>query len=250
MREVLRVVNVKKSFGGIRALNGVNMTFERGKRILIIGPNGSGKTTLINVISGVYKPDKGKIVYKNLDITGWPPNKIYEIGIVRTFQIPSIFGRLSVLENLLVAAKRKSGEDVLTSLFRKMWMNEERELTEKAFKILEMLKLDHLWDKPAYTLSGGQLKLLEIGKTLMSEANLILLDEPIAGIHPNLAHDMLNKILSSNNDRTYVIVEHRLDIVLKYVDYVYAMHQGTVISEGVPSEVLKNKELVEVYLGG
>lgn len=250
MKEILRVIDVKKSFGGVKALDGVNMTFEKGRRILIIGPNGSGKTTLINVISGVYKPDQGKIVYKNLDITGWSPNKIYELGIVRTFQIPLVFRKLTVLENLLIAARRKSGESVLTSLLRMSWIKEEKELTEKALKILEMLKLDHLWDKPAYALSGGQLKLLEIGKTLMSDANLILLDEPVAGIHPNLAHDMLDRILSSDTDRTYVIVEHRLDIVLKYVDYVYAMHQGAVISEGVPSEVLKNRELVEVYLGG
>ena len=250
MNPILKVMDVRKSFGGISALNGVNMTFECGKRTLIIGPNGSGKTTLINVISGIYKPDQGRIVFKNRDITGWSPHKIYELGIIRTFQIPMVFGKLTVLENLLVAAKRRTGEDVKTSLFKRKWIREETELVEKAFRILETLKLDHLWDKPAYSLSGGQLKLLEMGKTLMSDAELILLDEPVAGIHPNLAHDLLNRVLSTSDGRTYVMVEHRLDIVLKYVDYVYAMHQGTVISEGDPLKVLKDKELTEVYLGG
>ena len=247
---LLKVEGVKKSFGGLKAIRGVDLEVKRGERILIIGPNGSGKSTLINVISGVYRPDGGKVFFKEREITNLPPHEIARLGIIRTFQVPAVFGKLTVLENLLVAAKRRFGETYTSCLFkRRSWMEEEEELVKKAFELLKLLKIDHLWDKPASSLSGGQLKLLEMGKVAMAEAELVLMDEPVAGIHPYLAHNLLNKLVSLERERTYVIVEHRLDIILDYVDYVYAMHQGEIIAEGKPFDVLKDARLAEVYLG-
>jgi len=238
-------------FGGIVALNGVSVSVEKRSLTMIIGPNGSGKTTLINVISGIYKPDDGRIKYNGLDITGKPPHEIYKIGIVRTFQIPLLFTNLTVLENLLVAARVNEGESFLKSIFKSKWLKREEELVEKAYRILELLNLDYLWSCPVSKLSGGQMKLVEIGRALMSDPQLVLMDEPIAGINPRLAHEIFDHIIYLKNkmNLSFLIVEHRLDVALQYVNYVYAMHRGKIIAEGKPEEVLENPEVSKAYLG-
>lgn len=249
--EILVAKEVRKTFGGLVALDNVTVKVEKGTLTMLIGPNGSGKTTLINVISGFYKPDRGSISFEGRDITSLPPNKIYELGLVRTFQIPSPFTKLSVLENLLMASSNP-GESFSKALLRRFWQGKEEEETEKAFKIMELLELMKLWDQPAHTLSGGQLKLLEVGRALMSGARLILMDEPASGVNPTLAHKVFSHLVDIKRRLgvTFLLVEHRLEIALKYVDYVYAMSQGRIISQGAGEQVLKDPRVVEGYLGG
>ncbi len=251
MPAILRTENVKKRFGGIVALNGVSIDVEERSLTMIIGPNGSGKTTLINVISGIYKPDHGRIRFNGTDITGKPPHQIYKVGLVRTFQIPSLFTNLTVLENLLVAARIHEGESLLNAIFKLKWLKREEELVRKAYRILELLNLDHLWNNPVSKLSGGQMKLVETGRALMSDPRALLMDEPIAGVNPRLAHEIFDHLIKLKKELgiSFLIVEHRLDVALQYVDYVYAMHRGKVIAKGKPEEVLEDPRVSEAYLG-
>jgi branched-chain amino acid transport system ATP-binding protein len=252
MTEILVVKGIRKTFGGLVALDNVNMEVKKRLITMLIGPNGSGKTTLINVITGFYKPDKGKVWFEDKEITRWPPHKIFEMGIVRTFQIPQPFQKLTVLENVLTAYKGNPGESFLKAPFRKTWINEEEKATSKAFEILEILNLDHMWNRPASQLSGGQMKLLEAGRAIMSGARMILMDEPAAGLYPKLAHEVFSHFIEMRKklDVTFFIIEHRLEIVLPYVDYVYAMSAGNIISKGEPKKVLNDPLVIESYLGG
>lgn len=251
-QNILEVNEVKKSFGSLRALDGVSLSVEKGKVNILIGPNGSGKTTLINVISGFYRPDSGQVIFEGKDITAMPPYKVYRLGIARTFQIPSHFWKLSVLENLLVAEKSNPGESFIGSLIKRMWIRDETKSVEKAFRILEIIGLKEQWNNLALNLSGGQMKLLEIGRALMSDARLILLDEPISGVNPTLAHDIFSRILKLRDELgvTFLIIEHRLDIALQYVDKVTAMALGKVIASGEPELVMASPKVIEAYLGG
>jgi branched-chain amino acid transport system ATP-binding protein len=247
---ILETKNLIKFFGDVLVLDGVNIGVKRNSTTLIIGPNGSGKTTLINVITGFYPATSGQIIFEGEDITKKRPYQIYELGIVRTFQIPQPLKKLTVLENLLIAQKH-IGENAISALIYSKWEKFEEELVDKALKILEFLEIDHLWSENSYKLSGGQLKLLEVGRALMTEPKLIIMDEPIAGVSPALAHEILNRITElKRRGITFLIVEHRLDIALKYVDYVYAMANGKVIAEGSGEEVVNNPQVVEVYIGG
>lgn len=249
---LLEVSNVRKSFGNLHALDGVTLDVESKTLTILIGPNGSGKTTLINVIGGLYRPDEGNVFFQGRQITGLPPHKAYKLGIARTFQIPALFWKLTVLENLLVAEKDNPGESFLKSLLRRFWESSERGAIEKAFKILELVGLSAIWDKPAYNLSGGQMKLLEIARCLMTDARLLLLDEPISGVNPTLAHEIFSRLIRLRDELgiTFFVVEHRLDIALSYVDYVVAMALGKVIASGPPQRVISDSKVVEAYLGG
>jgi branched-chain amino acid transport system ATP-binding protein len=252
LTSVLEVKEVSKSFGGLQALNGVSLAVEEKTVSILIGPNGSGKTTLINVVGGLYKPDSGTILFRGTNITGKPAHAISRAGLVRTFQIPSVFPKLTVLENMLIARKGNPGENFLFSLVPRRWLKSEGEAIEEASRVLEMVKLSEVWNKEAGTVSGGQLKLIEIGRALMSGANTVLLDEPISGVNPSLAHEIFDVILRLRDELglTFFIVEHRLDIALKYVDFVHAMAYGKLIASGVPDLVMTNPELIEAYLGG
>lgn len=252
MGSILQVNDVRKSFGRLRALDDVTLDIEGKTITLLIGPNGSGKTTLINTISGFYRPEKGKIVYSSQDIAGWAPHRIFKLGIARTFQIPSLFWKLTVLENMLTAAKDNPGEFFSKALIKGSWEKRETQAVETAFKFLELLGLVDHWDQPVYGLSGGQMKLLEIGRALMSSGDLLLLDEPIAGVNPTLAHEILSRLAKLRNelDTTFFIIEHRLDIALEYADLVSAMANGKIIAHGRPEQVVNNPKVLEAYLGG
>lgn len=250
MKDILVVQNIKKSFGGLVALRGVSMKIEEGLLSILIGPNGSGKTTLINIITGFYKPDEGTVKFYGKDITGWSPHRICQEGLMRTFQIPLPFLKLTVLENLLTARRGNPGESFLKAPLKRSWMREEEEAVEEAFRILELIDMDHLWDQPSSKLSGGQLKLLEIGRALINGARMILMDEPLAGVNPVLAHDIFSHLIDLKKmGLTFMIVEHRLELALPYVDYAYAMFGGQIISEGTPDEVVNDPRVIESYLG-
>src|SRR6266567_4310675 len=232
---ILSVRKVVKSFGSLRALDDISLDMEPRKIGILIGPNGSGKTTLINVVSGLYTPDSGNILFEGNEVTGLPPYRLYGMGMARTFQIPALFWKLTVLENLLIAEKGNPGETFLKSLIRRFWRGSEEHATEKASRILELLGLSRVWDQPAFNLSGGQMKLVEIGRALMSDARLLLLDEPVSGVNPTLAHEIFSRILKLRDELglTFFIVEHRLDIALKYVDEIFAMALGKLIASGL-----------------
>jgi branched-chain amino acid transport system ATP-binding protein len=261
--EILSVAEIRKSFGNLHALDGVSLDLEEGKISILIGPNGSGKTTLINVISGLYKPDSGRVLFRGKEATGRAPYELYDLGLARTFQIPALFWKLTVLENLLVAVRNNPGEKFIKSvlpsgltswskLSTPIWEKSEKRAVEKAGRILGLLGLSKIWDQPSYLLSGGQMKLVEIGRALMSDATLLLLDEPVSGVNPTLAHEIFSRILKLREELglTFFIVEHRLDIALKYVDNMFAMALGRLIASGAPDDVMKDKRVIEAYLGG
>ncbi len=243
--------NVSKSFGKLKAVDDVSLGVEEKSVTILIGPNGSGKTSLINCMSGLYKPDSGHVLYRGVDITGMHPPEIYGLGLVRTFQIPALFWRMGVLENVLVAKKDQLGEAFSRSLVKDSWAKQEGEAVEEAFKILEFVDLLEVWDKPANSLSGGQMKLLEVGRALMSGAKTMLLDEPISGVNPTLAHEIFAKLLKLRDDlgATFFIIEHRLDVALRYVDQVVAMAYGKIVAVGKADVVLNDARVIDSYLG-
>ncbi len=252
MDQILRVKNLTKTFGMLRALDRISLDVDERTLTILIGPNGSGKTTLINAIMGAFKTDSGEVVFEGKSITGWPSHKIYRLGLARTFQIPALFWKLTVLENLMVAERNNPGESFLSSVFKRSWAKAETRTTEKAARILELLGLSKVWANEASKLSGGQMKLVEIGRALMSDAKMLLLDEPVSGVNPTLAHEIFSKLVTLRDELgvTFLIVEHRLDIALDYVDYVQAMAYGKMIASGPPEKVMADSEVTEAYLGG
>lgn len=247
MSELLKVEGISKDFDGIKALNGVAISIKSGEIVLLIGPNGSGKSTLIETITGFYKADSGKVIFQGDDITGIPSHLIYDFGITRTFQIPRPLKRMTLLENLMIA--EKTAGDGIWGSFRKKWLEEEYKTAERAFKLLGFFELKDLYHHPASNLSRGQLKLLELGRALMPETKLLIMDEPLAGIAPQLAEKLLNRLKELKKlGIGLFLIEHRLDLVLPHVDNIYVIADGRIIAEG-REEVLKNPEVIEVYLG-
>ncbi|MCX8192955.1 MAG: ABC transporter ATP-binding protein [Nitrososphaeria archaeon] len=249
-KRILWTESLSKFFGGLAAVNSVNIGVREKTITMLIGPNGAGKTTLVNLCTGVLKPDSGKIYFLGKDITGWPSHKIYREGFVRTFQIPSPFLKLTVLENVLAALKNDA-ENPLKAPFRTMWLKQEEENIERAFKILGKVGLEDAWYYEAFKLGGAQLKMLEVARALATGAKLIALDEPIGGVDPAYAGDILSyvKNIKETWGVTFLLIEHRIDIALPFADYVYVMDRGSIIFEGLPSEVEKNSRVIEVYLG-
>jgi len=251
METVLKIEGLRKYFGGVKAVDGINLSARKKQLTLLIGPNGSGKTTTINSVTGLYKPTAGTVVFKDKEITGWPMHRVYEVGLVRSFQLALPFHGLSVLEILLVAGKDNPGESLFFGLVRHRWLKREKEILDKAFHVIDALDLNDCWNAPMTTLSTGHLKLVEIGRALMANAEMVILDEPICGVNPTLADTVFSYISRSREDfnLTFLIVEHRLDIALKYADYVYVLDQGQVISEGSVDHVVNDPHVREVYLG-
>jgi branched-chain amino acid transport system ATP-binding protein len=252
MKDVLlKIEEVKKHFGGVYAVNGISLDITSGKIWGLVGPNGSGKSTLFNTVLGIHQPDGGNIYLHDECITNLVPHQIYGLGLVNTFQVPRLFHALSVLDNMIVAGRGHQGDRLLVSLFlRKNWQRKEIELAEKAMEILELLKLDHLALSPAGELSGGQRKLLELGKGLMASPTLLFLDEPAAGVNPNLGRSMFERIDDlCQKGLSFFIIEHRLELLFDFAHWVYVMDKGKIVLEGKPHEVAKNPSFFHVYLG-
>jgi branched-chain amino acid transport system ATP-binding protein len=248
---ILSISGITKHFGGITVLDGIDMEIEQGKLYQLIGPNGSGKTTLINVVSGLLKPDNGKIIFDGNDITQKGLFDTYNTGLVRTWQIPQPFNTLTTMENFLISSSGNSGESFLNAPLKSKWKNDEKRIADKAMEIMEMVSLVEKKDTISRNLSGGQQKLLELGRAMMSDASMILMDEPIAGVNPTLAHEIFDKIsnLCKKQKITFLIVEHRLDIALQYADHVFAMNRGKIIAQGSSDDVIKHPKVMESYLG-
>ena len=248
---ILSISGITKNFGGLTVLDGIDMEIEQGKLYQLIGPNGSGKTTLINVVSGLLKPDDGKIIFDGTDITQKGLFDTYKTGLVRTWQIPQPFNTLTTMENFLISSSGNSGESFLMAPLKSKWKNDEKRIADKAMEIMEMVSLVEQKDTLSQNLSGGQQKLLELGRAMMSDASMILMDEPIAGVNPTLAHEIFDKIsnLCKKQKITFLIVEHRLDIALQYADHVFAMNRGKIIAQGSSDDVIKHPKVMESYLG-
>ncbi len=249
MSNLLVAENITKKFGGLVAVNNVSIAVQENAFTMLIGPNGCGKTTLINCCTGILKPTEGRVRLDDIDITGWPTNKIYDVGFVRSFQIPLPYMGLTVMDNVL-GSMRNSGETPFRAPFKKLWAKEEEDNMEKAMDILDRVNLDKHWDKPSNTLGAGQLKMLEVAKGLASGAKIIVLDEPVGGVDPASANEILSHIsILKNEGLTFLVIEHRIDIVAPYADYIYAMETGSLISQGTPEQVLNDPKVIEVYLG-
>ena len=244
---------VSKRFGGIVAVDACSFRIEPGTITGLIGPNGAGKTTLFNIIAGFMRPTGGRILLDGRDVTGLPPHRLFHQGLVRTFQIPHEFARMTTLENLMVVPPRQDGENLFNGWFRPFRVAaREREVRQRAEEALAALKLDHVRDELAGNLSGGQKKLLELGRTMMTDATVVLLDEPGAGVNRTLLAELAGSIRRLNRERgyTFCIIEHDMDLIAELCDPVVVMAEGRVLTQGGFDEVRQNREVLEAYLGG
>jgi branched-chain amino acid transport system ATP-binding protein len=249
---ILQVDNLSKYFGGLAAVSDCSLKIKRGSITGIIGPNGSGKTTLFNLIAGNLKSSKGKVLFNNENITDVPSYELFSKGVLRTFQIAHEFTNLTVLENLMMVPGRQSGENLVNALFKPALVKkEEVKVKEKALEVIEFLNLKHLSNELAGNLSGGQKKLLELGRTMMVDAKLVLLDEVGAGVNRTLLKDIGSAILRLNKEQgyTFCMIEHDMDFISRLCNPVIVMAEGSVLFEGTSDEVKKNEKVIESYLG-
>ncbi|MGR3501324.1 ABC transporter ATP-binding protein [Pseudaestuariivita sp.] len=246
------VENIVKQFGGFRAVDGASLRIETGSITGLIGPNGAGKTTLFNVIAGVLEPTSGRVTMEGADITGLPPHALFHKGLLRTFQIAHEFHTMSCRENLMMVPGAQSGETLWNTWFgRKRIADEERALKAKADEVLEFLTISHLADHKAGQVSGGQKKLLELGRTMMVDAKIVFLDEVGAGVNRTLLNTIADAIQRLNEERgyTFVVIEHDMDFIGRLCDPVICMAEGKVLAEGTLAEIKANPEVIEAYLG-
>ena len=248
---LLKIRDITKNFGGLCAVDGVSVDVGTERIVGLVGPNGSGKTTLFNVIFGLHKADHGSVHFNDERIDHLAPHQVFTRGMVNAFQFPRLFFQLTTLDNMLLAAREHKGDSLLNSLFlRKGWQHQESELAQKAMEILELLELTHLTLSPAGELSGGQRKLLEIGRALMADPVLLLLDEPAAGVNPILGRKIFEKIEHfRQKGLSFFIIEHRLEILMEFADWIYVMDKGKIVVEGEPAEVVNNPVFYDVYMG-
>ena len=249
---MLNIKDVSVNFGGIKAVDKASMQIETGKITGLIGPNGAGKTTLFNIIAGNIKPTMGKVMLGEQDITSLPSHELFEKGVLRTFHLAHEFSNMTVLENLMVVPGMQTGEKILNTWFqRKRIENEEKAIKEKALEVINFLKLDHLTYELAGNLSGGQKKLLELGRTMMVEAKIVLLDEVGAGVNRTLLNDITDIIKKLNYEKNYTffMIEHDMNFLSKLCDKVIVMTEGSVLVEGGIDEIKKNEKVIEAYLG-
>jgi len=248
---LLKITDITKHFGGLCAVDGVSIDVGMESIVGLVGPNGSGKTTLFNVIFGLHKADHGSVYFNNERIDHLAPHQVFTRGMVNAFQIPRLFHQLTTLDNMLLATREHKGDSLLNSLFlRKGWQHQEGELAGKALEILELLELAHLALCPAGELSGGQRKLLEIGRALMADPVLFLLDEPAAGINPILGRKIFEKIEHfRQRGMSFFVIEHRLEILMEFANWIYVMDKGKIVVEGEPAEVVNNPVFYDVYMG-
>lgn len=249
---MIRVEDLHKHFGGFRAVDGASLEIAEGTITGLIGPNGAGKTTLFNVIAGNLKPTSGRVTMAGEDITGLPPHELFHKGLLRTFQIAHEFSSMSVRENLMMVPGQQSGETIWnTWVNRRRIAEEERALLNKADEVLEFLTIDHLREEKAGHLSGGQKKLLELGRTMMVDARIVFLDEVGAGVNRTLLNTIADAIIRLNRERgyTFCVIEHDMDFIARLCDPVIVMAAGRVLAEGTIDEVKSDETVIEAYLG-
>lgn len=248
---LLAASGLTKSFGGIKAVDNAEIQVEKGSITGLIGPNGAGKTTLFNLLSNFIHPDRGRVIFDGEPIQQLQPYQIAQQGMVRTFQVARTLSRLSVIENMLLAAQKQTGEN-----FWRVWFQahqvttEERQLRQQAIALLESVGLAHMANEYAGALSGGQRKLLEMARVLMTQPKLILLDEPAAGVNPTLINQICDRILAWNREgMTFLIIEHNMDVIMSLCDRVWVLAEGSNLAVGTPTEIQRNSQVLEAYLG-
>ncbi|MBW2311863.1 MAG: ABC transporter ATP-binding protein [Deltaproteobacteria bacterium] len=250
---MLKIEEVVKSFGGLTAVCECSLEVSEGSITGLIGPNGAGKTTLFNVITGHYKPERGRIIFQGEDINGLAPHKIFQRKIYRTFQITREFSQMTVIENLMFVPEGQVGERIWNTWFRASGVKkQEKAIHEKAIEVLEFVELIDLKDEYAGSLSGGQKKLLELAKSLMADPKMVLLDEPGAGVNPTLMRKLIANIrkLCEEKKITFFLIEHDMDLVMSLCNPVIVMSEGKKLAEGTPEEIKKDERVLEAYLGG
>ncbi|MBL4890532.1 MAG: ABC transporter ATP-binding protein [Rhizobiaceae bacterium] len=249
---MIEVVEVSKHFGGVRAVDNTSLSIAKGSITGLIGPNGAGKTTLFNIIAGLYAPTSGHIFLDGEDVSGLKPHELFAKGLLRTFQIAHEFSTMTVRENLMMVPDGQMGESLLnTWINRKAIQEQEEQIRQKADEVIDFLKISHLADEQAGNLSGGQKKLLELGRTMMVDAKVVLLDEVGAGVNRTLLVEIGDAILRLNKERgyTFCMIEHDMDFIGRLCDPVIVMAQGSVLAQGTAEEVRNNEEVIEAYLG-
>ncbi len=248
---LLIVEEVTKSFGRMPAVDNCSLRVEKGTITALIGPNGAGKTTLFNIISGFHTPDSGKIYLTGNRIDGLRPDKIFHKGLIRTFQISRELEKMTLLENLMLVPGQQEGEKIWNAWFRpRRVRNREKEVKEKAIETLKFIELYRLKDEYAGNLSGGQKRLLEIARTMMSDADIILLDEPGAGVNPTLMKKLIGYIQKLNElGKTFLIVEHDMDLVMSVCNPIIVMNAGTILTQGTAETIKNDERVINAYLG-
>ena len=249
---MIRVDNVCKYFGGLKAVDHVSIEIAAGSITGLIGPNGAGKTTLFNTIAGLYAPTEGRVFLDGEEITGLQPHQLFNKGLLRTFQIAHEFTRLSVVENLMMVPGQQAGENLINTWFRRQQVNrEERAINERAMEVIDFLNLGQVANEIAGNLSGGQKKLLELGRTMMVDAKIVFLDEVGAGVNRTLLREIGDAIIKLNQEKNYsfCMIEHDMDFISRLCDPVICMAEGAVLAEGTADEVKNNEEVIESYLG-
>ena len=249
---MIRVEDLHMHFGGIRAVDGVSLEIASGTITGLIGPNGAGKTTLFNIIAGLYKPTAGHVFLDGDDVTGLPPHALFAKGLLRTFQIAHEFSTLTVRENLMMVPDGQPGERLLDTWLRPATVNaQEAAVRAKADEVIDFLQIAHVADEYAGNLSGGQKKLLELGRTMMVDAKIVFLDEVGAGVNRTLLNTIGDAILRLNQERgyTFCMIEHDMDFISRLCDPVIVMAGGTVLAQGSADAVKANEDVIEAYLG-
>ncbi|EMA12011.1 MULTISPECIES: ABC transporter ATP-binding protein [Haloarcula] len=252
---LLEVTGLRKEFGGVVAVDGATFSVAEGSLTGLIGPNGAGKSTTFNCITGIHEPTGGRVTFDGQNITGLPPYTLANQGLVRTFQIARELSEMTVLENVMLAPGGQVGESVVRSVtpgLRGDVIRSEEGVRDRAWETLEFFEIDHLAHENAGNLSGGQRKLLEMARVLMTEPEMILLDEPLAGVNPTLEEKLLERIheLRREQGLTFLLVEHDMDVIMNNCEHIIVMHQGSVLAEGDAETITSDERVLEAYLGG